>query len=227
MATALVLKAAGKRRNGRWVRGSIPAIPDIGNSTWHNAMTQAGVVVDAEDHDLEKAVVNGDTYLHVAVELVKRQPTRAHSRRPTNETTPRLNKLAEHAQERLEKATGELEAGTEELEEQIETLEEVLGGVAADIAPSDRRYGAGQDRPRRGDDLNPVQRKERGAARRSIEEEGLAEIAPFGASLDMIDAELHADRPCQPSPAKPARLSSPISSVSPRRSTGRSACSAV
>ena len=57
---------------------------------------------------------------------------------PTDETTPRLNKLAEDAEERLEKATGELEAGTEELEK-IETLEEVLGGVAADIAPSDRR----------------------------------------------------------------------------------------
>ena len=47
MATALTLAADGKRRGGRWQRGSLPAgNGESPNSTWQDAMKRAGLVLD-------------------------------------------------------------------------------------------------------------------------------------------------------------------------------------
>lgn len=48
MAQAMYLAGLGRRKNGRWARGSV-AIPDVGNSekkAWQNAMHVAGLVID-------------------------------------------------------------------------------------------------------------------------------------------------------------------------------------
>ena len=66
MATALVLHQQGKRRDGRWQRGSVPA--DTRDSTsrrWADVMAQAGAVLD-EVPELAPAVVAGTTALDVA-----------------------------------------------------------------------------------------------------------------------------------------------------------------
>lgn len=66
IATALVLEQQGKRVNGRWARGSVPA--DSGgspNSTWSDAMKRAGLVLD-EMPELAAQVVAGSLALDAA-----------------------------------------------------------------------------------------------------------------------------------------------------------------
>lgn len=58
MAAALALHADGKRRNGKWERGAMPA-PDHGSAnSWQQRMKEAGVVLDHAP-DLAAAVVTG------------------------------------------------------------------------------------------------------------------------------------------------------------------------
>jgi len=59
MSTALVLLDAKGRENGRWKRGSGPAISEFRNSsTWREVVSQAGIVLDHAP-DLAEQVVNG------------------------------------------------------------------------------------------------------------------------------------------------------------------------
>ncbi|MGY1607279.1 ParB/RepB/Spo0J family partition protein [Geodermatophilus sp. SYSU D00700] len=73
MATALVLHAAGRRANGRWKRGSVPADnrDSSVSSGWEQAMRQAGAVLD-EAPDLAPKVVSGEMTLNAAYEWIKR-----------------------------------------------------------------------------------------------------------------------------------------------------------
>jgi len=48
-ATALTLAQAGRRKDGRWMRGSVPEQPDSGRSSssgWVKAISEAGLVLD-------------------------------------------------------------------------------------------------------------------------------------------------------------------------------------
>jgi ParB/Sulfiredoxin domain len=74
MATALVMHAAGKRRDGRWARGSVPADSSESGS-WPKRMAEAGTVLDRRP-DLAAKIVAGELPLSVAVDtLSPRQPT--------------------------------------------------------------------------------------------------------------------------------------------------------
>ena len=67
MATALVLEADGRRKDGRWRRGSV-VNPDIGindGKTWQNLLNQAGVILDFKP-DLAADVVAGAVTLNDA-----------------------------------------------------------------------------------------------------------------------------------------------------------------
>ena len=71
MATALVLEADGKRKDGRWQRGSV----DIGSSSssesvWIKAITQSGVVLDWLP-ELGPRVVAGEIALDAAYKQAK------------------------------------------------------------------------------------------------------------------------------------------------------------
>ena len=69
MATALVLQAAGKRRNGRWARGSVPTDSSgSGSSGWAQRMAEAGQVLDRRP-ELGPEVVDGSIALSAAVEI--------------------------------------------------------------------------------------------------------------------------------------------------------------
>lgn len=70
MAAALVLQADGRRRNGRWVRGSV----DTGNGTvttsWKQRLNECGLILDHAPHLAEK-VRDGDLALDAAVRAAK------------------------------------------------------------------------------------------------------------------------------------------------------------
>lgn len=69
MATALVLLDAKGRENGRWVRSRGPKVGDISefrnNSTWREAVSQAGLILD-HSPDLAEQVVSGGMALDAA-----------------------------------------------------------------------------------------------------------------------------------------------------------------
>jgi hypothetical protein len=64
MARALALVEQGKRRNGRWSRGSVD-ISDSRNSNWRQSLAQAGVVLD-ETPGAARLVLSGDLTLNAA-----------------------------------------------------------------------------------------------------------------------------------------------------------------
>lgn len=67
MATALVLEADGRRKDGRWRRGSV-VNPEVGTNdgkTWQNLLNQCGVVLDYA-RDLAADVVSGAITLNDA-----------------------------------------------------------------------------------------------------------------------------------------------------------------
>ena len=65
MMAALTLRADGKRRNGKWERGAMPA-PDHGSvNSWQARMKEAGVILDHVP-DLAADVAAGRTALSVA-----------------------------------------------------------------------------------------------------------------------------------------------------------------
>lgn len=93
VAIAIMLKDAGRRRNGRWQRGSVPKPPDTpesGSKAWHNQMHLAGRVLDNAP-DLAPSVIAGTTSLHAAAEEANRRAQRAAAE------AANLAHLAEHA----------------------------------------------------------------------------------------------------------------------------------
>ncbi len=70
MSTALVLKAAGRRQDGRWVGWSRTSQTSGKSSGEREAMRQAGVVLDYEP-DLAPRVVSGEVTLNAAYEQAK------------------------------------------------------------------------------------------------------------------------------------------------------------
>lgn len=65
MATALTLAADGKRRNGRWARGTVPDNRQMSDSGWEQQMRRAGVVLDHAP-ELAAEVVTGAVALSAA-----------------------------------------------------------------------------------------------------------------------------------------------------------------
>lgn len=81
---AISLIAEGKRRDGRWERGSVPGeVSDTHESvssseSWANAMAQAGTVADwSNDHDLLNAVRDGELALDAAYRQAKARREKA------------------------------------------------------------------------------------------------------------------------------------------------------
>jgi hypothetical protein len=74
MATALVLKAAKQRKDGRWNYGSVQSeITDVSKSTWRNLLNQCGIVLDWAE-DLAEKVRDGAELLNPAyTEAVRRR----------------------------------------------------------------------------------------------------------------------------------------------------------
>lgn len=74
-ACALSLLAEGKRKDGRWARGSVPGDEvdsTDSRNTWQAAMTQAGVIADWSDElDLLLSVRDGRTALDAAYKTAK------------------------------------------------------------------------------------------------------------------------------------------------------------
>ena len=46
MSTALVLEADGRRKDGRWKRGSVAIGESPNSATWQDALKRAGIVLD-------------------------------------------------------------------------------------------------------------------------------------------------------------------------------------
>lgn len=67
MTTALVLKADGRRKDGRWIRGSILQDHEIGRK-WQVAMWKAGVILDTRPR-LADRVVAGTMSLDAAYQI--------------------------------------------------------------------------------------------------------------------------------------------------------------
>jgi hypothetical protein len=83
-ACAISLIAEGKRRNGRWARGSVPGDGGdntesrITSNTWADAMRQVGTVADwSNDDDLLVAVRDGRVALDGAYKQAKAREERA------------------------------------------------------------------------------------------------------------------------------------------------------
>lgn len=103
MAKALVYAADGRRGDGRWKRGTVGAIPDIGNSgdvkTERNLLAQAGIVLDYLGTDEAARVVSGEVTLNDAF-------TRAEAIR----TSAERDKIMERERRKREKAESTAEA---------------------------------------------------------------------------------------------------------------------
>jgi hypothetical protein len=78
MATAVVLVADGKRRDGRWAYGALANSEESNNSTWRVAMAQAGVVLDVTP-EAAPAVIAGAVSLTGAVHFALRARSEAQS----------------------------------------------------------------------------------------------------------------------------------------------------
>lgn len=76
MATALTLAADGKRANGRWKRGAVPAASTESRNTWQDAMMRAGLILDHAP-DLASQVTAGDLALSAAYEQADAERRRA------------------------------------------------------------------------------------------------------------------------------------------------------
>ena len=81
-ACALSLIAEGKRKNGRWARGSVPedgdAINGSVNSAWQQRMNEAGFVADwSDDLDLLRGVRDGRIALDAAYKQAKARKDKA------------------------------------------------------------------------------------------------------------------------------------------------------
>lgn len=57
METALLLQKGGRRKNGRWTRGSIVIAKSANKSAWQTALHKAGVILDYGGHVLADLVV--------------------------------------------------------------------------------------------------------------------------------------------------------------------------
>lgn len=118
MADALVLAEDGRRKGGRWRRGSV----DIGSSSniesvWRKAIAQAGTVLDFAP-DLAPAVVSGEMTLHNAYNEAQRV------------------RATEEAEERAEKARKKAEA------EQAKADSQRDAKILADLTELDSKYVA-------------------------------------------------------------------------------------
>lgn len=82
-SAALSLIAEGKRVNGRWARGSVPADDDgdtqeFLSRQWNNAMAEAGVIADwSNDLDLLLSVRDGKVALDAAYKEAKARKDKA------------------------------------------------------------------------------------------------------------------------------------------------------
>lgn len=70
MAAALVLQADGRRRNGRWVRGSVDTSNGSVTTSWKQRLNECGVILDHAPHLAEK-VRDGDLALDAAFKMAK------------------------------------------------------------------------------------------------------------------------------------------------------------
>lgn len=80
MSTALSLEHDGKRKNGRWARGSLDDMPGSGHSKFRNRLQEAGLVLDLLP-DLAWQVVDGtvaldDAYRQACAERDQREAER-------------------------------------------------------------------------------------------------------------------------------------------------------
>jgi hypothetical protein len=192
MITAIALDSVGKRRNGRWTRGSVPASSGPGSNGWPQRMAEAGMVLDANPA-LADDVVAGKVSLNYAAIAIRPRPetkqvdVKITPGEPNVILTPDIRLV--DSEERLEEVTSRLEDGVEQLEFQTdELLAEASATVAAEDAPAGAAPAAKKTRT---SDLNPAQLKEKRAARESADEEALAVITPLCGRIWGLDASLH------------------------------------
>lgn len=92
MSTALSLEHDGKRKNGRWVRGSVNGESAI--TGWAHRMKEAGLVIDFLP-ELAWDVVNGETTLDKAVNKARAERDRREQERRDEEAAKKQAMEAE------------------------------------------------------------------------------------------------------------------------------------
>lgn len=96
MEYADLLASEGKRKNGRWVKGSIVGSSQGSSAAWVDAMARAGLVIDFRP-DLTDSVISGETTLNDAA--THAEAARDEQRRQeaaTQREAERLADLREH-----------------------------------------------------------------------------------------------------------------------------------
>jgi hypothetical protein len=194
MATAMVLATIGKRRPGRWARGSVPVTSGSGSNGWPQRMAEAGLVVDAGDHGLCVRVITGELALDAAIVAVK----------TTAGDTP------EATAARRRHDSEELVAATVETEPAVEELDDMVGAVAEQTKAAVEVDEVEQDDPvseETADEPDEPEPEKRPDGRKTVEgrparpfqaetqrgrgNEGLREIRPLLRAIEALDAELH------------------------------------
>lgn len=123
MGRGLMLQAAGRRRDGRWVRGAITKLGNSDTSTELNAMKKVGTVLDYEP-TLAASVLAGDLALDAAYRVAV----------ATRETVD-AEALAEKRRKAQEKAEAEAQA------KRIADLAESRPDLAAMVEAGDLSLG--------------------------------------------------------------------------------------
>jgi hypothetical protein len=93
MAAAVVLQAAGRRVEGRWVRGSVvnpsSGISGINDSkTWQNAMSRAGIILDYAPEMVDAVIRGVKAFDRAFTEAEERRaPKKARQPKPAKPST--------------------------------------------------------------------------------------------------------------------------------------------
>jgi hypothetical protein len=196
MATAMVLQSIGKRRNGRWARGSVPVTSGSGSNGWSQRMAEAGLVVDAADPELCRRVLSGEVTLDAALAVVK----------PKLMTTSRATTPAQPGPSRHQR-TPASETATVDMEGVVENPEGAVG-ADGDGSSGNTREAEESSEKRRARRAPPAEqkrrrphtgdteqgRRERADLRRIRDDEGLLEIRPLLIAIEQLDEQLHNGR---------------------------------
>ncbi|VEI13250.1 ParB N-terminal domain-containing protein [Trueperella bialowiezensis] len=97
MATALVLAEDGRRRNGRWTRGSIDITGSGNSSQWRQRLTEAGVVLDYTPH-LANNIITGTLALDAAYREANQAKQSAEAAKIAARNQARAQREAEQAE---------------------------------------------------------------------------------------------------------------------------------
>jgi ParB-like chromosome segregation protein Spo0J len=144
MAVAEQLAAEGKRKNGRWARGSIVGNPQVSKSGWVDAMATAGLVLDWTP-ELASEVIAGQITLNEAAteaeterdtELREREAERLRKEqiKDLNTNRPDLAKRVDKGELALDEALTLRDKETEAERKEQQRQDELAAKFSRDVA---------------------------------------------------------------------------------------------